>query len=78
MLLILQKDGAARPQKRMKEKRNLEREHEKLRVFECEQFYESEIDKIDQRMRSKYSPSLGESLRDRRRKLVRERKTECR
>jgi len=71
-------DAAARAQKRIEARERLKKEDEKLRVQDCKQYYDSKISKIEKRLKSKYSISLGESLRDRRRNLVKRRKTECR
>ena len=52
-------------------------EREQARIIECKRRYESEIDGIDDRMSRGYGASLGESLRDRRRSLVRKLAAEC-
>lgn len=52
-------------------------EKEQLRIIKCKKRYESEIKKIDDRMSQGYTASLGETLRDRRRSLVKKLATDC-
>ena len=72
------KDHETRNQERMEAQERNRKEREQTRIIKCKKRYESEIKKIDDRMSQGYNASLGESLRDRRRSLVKKLATDCR
>ena len=72
------KDHEARNQEWMKAQERNRKEREQKRIINCKKRYESEIKRIDDRMSQGYTASLGETLRDRRRSLVKKLATDCR
>ena len=71
------KDYETRNQERMKAQERNRKEKEQIRIIKCKKRHESEIEKIDDRMSRGYTASLGETLRDRRRSLVKKLATDC-
>ena len=71
-------DNESRNQERSKAKGNDKKKKEKERIAKCKRRYERQIENIDERMSRAYTASQGESLRDRRRSLVKKLASECR
>ena len=70
-------DTESRNQEWMKAQEKKRREREQARIIKCKKRYESQIQQIDDRLSQGYTASLGETLRDRRRSLVKKLATEC-
>jgi len=71
------KDHETRNQERINTQERKIKEKEKKRIAKCIKRHESEIKKIDDRMSRGYTASVGETLRDRRRSLVKKLATDC-
>ena len=67
----------SRNQERLQAEENKRKEREQARIIKCKNRYESKIKRIDDRLSQGYTPSEGESLRDRRRSLIKKLETDC-
>ena len=62
----------------MKAQQKNRAEREQIRIAKCKKRHESEIEKIDDRLSQGYTASLGETLKNRRRSLVKKLANDCR
>ncbi len=70
-------DQETRYQERLNAQEDKRKQAERTRIAKCKKNYESQIRQIDDRMSRGYTASVGESLRDRRRSLVKKLATDC-
>ena len=67
----------ARNQERKKAQEKDRKKREQARIAKCKKRYESQIERIENQMSRGYTPSVGDSLRERRREQERKLASEC-